>query len=57
MKFQLSAALMGLAATVVSAQETQSGPFNLRIKGTNYSSEINGKVPMKKTPAFEEFGR
>ncbi|KAH8162734.1 hypothetical protein CIB48_g5513 [Xylaria polymorpha] len=42
MKFQLSAALMGLAATVVSAQETQSGPFNLRIKGTNYSSEING---------------
>ncbi|TRX94792.1 hypothetical protein FHL15_004253 [Xylaria flabelliformis] len=42
MKFQLSAALMGLAATVVSAQDTQTAPFNLQIKGTNKSSKING---------------
>ncbi|KAI1751420.1 hypothetical protein F4782DRAFT_531447 [Xylaria castorea] len=42
MKFQLSAALMGLAATAVSAQDTQTGPFNLQIKGTNHNSKING---------------
>ncbi|KAI0460462.1 hypothetical protein F5B21DRAFT_10000 [Xylaria acuta] len=42
MKFQLSAALIGLAATVVSAQDTQSGPFNLHIKGTNSNSELDG---------------
>ncbi|KAJ2990362.1 hypothetical protein NUW58_g2989 [Xylaria curta] len=42
MKFQLSAALMGLAATVVSAQDKQLGPFSLHIKGTNPNSEIDG---------------
>ncbi|KAI0476707.1 hypothetical protein F4859DRAFT_514040 [Xylaria cf. heliscus] len=42
MKFQLSAALMSLVATIVSGQETQSGPFNLRIKGTNANSAIDG---------------
>ncbi|KAI8628653.1 hypothetical protein F5Y19DRAFT_109017 [Xylariaceae sp. FL1651] len=42
MKFQLSAALMGLAATAVSAQYNQTGPFYLQIKGTNAGSSING---------------
>ncbi|KAI8947454.1 hypothetical protein F4801DRAFT_511145 [Xylaria longipes] len=42
MKFQLSAALVGLAAMAASAQETQSGPFNLHIKGTKHNSKING---------------
>ncbi|KAI0417690.1 hypothetical protein F5X98DRAFT_374573 [Xylaria grammica] len=42
MKFQLSATLMGIAATTVSAQENQSGPFTLHIKGTNYNSKIDG---------------
>ncbi|KAI0191250.1 hypothetical protein EV127DRAFT_71770 [Xylaria flabelliformis] len=42
MKFQLSTALMGLAATVVLAQDNQTAPFNLQIKGTNKSSKING---------------
>ena len=44
MKFQLSTALMGLAATAVSAQEQQSGPFALHVKGTNPNSTIDGKV-------------
>lgn len=44
MKFQLSAALMGLAFTAVSAQDIQSGPFALHVKGTNTGSEIDGKV-------------
>ncbi|KAJ8119693.1 hypothetical protein ONZ43_g3416 [Nemania bipapillata] len=42
MKFQLSAALVGLAATVVSAQDIQSGPFTLHIKGTKSNTEIDG---------------
>ncbi|RWA11713.1 hypothetical protein EKO27_g3387 [Xylaria grammica] len=42
MKFQLSATLMGIAATTVSAQENQSGPFTLHIKGTSYNSKIDG---------------
>ncbi|KAI1425985.1 hypothetical protein F5Y12DRAFT_315775 [Xylaria sp. FL1777] len=42
MKFQLSAALMGLAATAISAQETQSGPFVLHIKGTTPGSTLDG---------------
>jgi hypothetical protein len=42
MKFQLSAALLGLAATAVSAQFNQTGPFQLKIKGTNRHSSING---------------
>ncbi|KAI0426422.1 hypothetical protein F5Y09DRAFT_318998 [Xylaria sp. FL1042] len=42
MKFQLSAALMGLAATAVSAQDTQSGPFLLHVKGVNPNSTIDG---------------
>ncbi|KAI1131526.1 hypothetical protein F5Y10DRAFT_233456 [Nemania abortiva] len=42
MKFQASTALMGLAAAVVSAQETQSPPFTLHIKGTNANSELDG---------------
>ncbi|KAI1192753.1 hypothetical protein F5X97DRAFT_329287 [Nemania serpens] len=44
MKFQLSAALMGLAFTAVSAQDIQSGPFSLHVKGTNTGSEIDGYV-------------
>ncbi|GAP89223.1 hypothetical protein SAMD00023353_1200570 [Rosellinia necatrix] len=42
MKLQLSAALLGLAATAVLAQEHQSGPFTLHVKGTNPSSTIDG---------------
>ncbi|KAI1327896.1 hypothetical protein F5Y16DRAFT_182982 [Xylariaceae sp. FL0255] len=42
MKLQLSAALMGLAATAVSAQYTQEGPFVLQIKGTKAGSKIDG---------------
>ncbi|KAI3337122.1 hypothetical protein HD806DRAFT_27777 [Xylariaceae sp. AK1471] len=42
MKFQLSAALMGLAVTAVSAQYNQTGPFNLHIKGTKPHSSIDG---------------
>ncbi|KAI1355854.1 hypothetical protein F5Y01DRAFT_310734 [Xylaria sp. FL0043] len=42
MKFQLSAALMGLAATAVSAQDKQSGPFLLHIKGTSTNSTLDG---------------
>ncbi|KAJ3579262.1 hypothetical protein NPX13_g1300 [Xylaria arbuscula] len=42
MKFQLSTALMGLAATAVSAQDQQSGPFALHVKGTNPNSTIDG---------------
>lgn len=48
MKFQLSAALMGLAFTAVSAQDIQSGPFSLHVKGTNTGSEIDGKVPTRR---------
>ncbi|KAI0976192.1 hypothetical protein F4678DRAFT_216980 [Xylaria arbuscula] len=42
MKFQLSAALLGLGATAVSAQYNQTGPFVLHIKGTAHNSKING---------------
>ncbi|KAI1180400.1 hypothetical protein F4777DRAFT_314390 [Nemania sp. FL0916] len=43
MKFQVSAALIGLAATAVSAQDyIQEGPFGLSIKGTNAGSTIDG---------------
>lgn len=42
MKFQISAALVGLAATAVSAQDMQSGPFTLHIKGTGSNSTIDG---------------
>ncbi|KAI8964107.1 hypothetical protein F5Y11DRAFT_118087 [Daldinia sp. FL1419] len=38
MKFQLSSLLVGLAATVVSAQDQQIGPFSLHIKGKEGSS-------------------
>ncbi|KAI1376777.1 hypothetical protein F4677DRAFT_73658 [Hypoxylon crocopeplum] len=38
MKFQLSALLAGLAATVVSAQDTQTGPFYLHVTGGEGSS-------------------
>lgn len=43
MKFQVSAALMGLAVTAVSAQYNQTGPFNLHIKGQKRNSKIDGK--------------
>ncbi|KAI0115960.1 hypothetical protein GGR51DRAFT_546234 [Nemania sp. FL0031] len=42
MKFQASAALMGFAAVAVSAQENQTAPFTLHIKGTTPDSEIDG---------------
>ncbi|CAJ2506922.1 Uu.00g081080.m01.CDS01 [Anthostomella pinea] len=39
MKFQISAVLLGIAASTVAAQETnQTGPFFLHIKGTDNSS-------------------
>ncbi|KAI0199648.1 hypothetical protein F4808DRAFT_203531 [Astrocystis sublimbata] len=44
MKFQLSAALLSLAATVVSGQDQQSGPFSLHVKGATYNSKIDGYV-------------
>lgn len=44
MMFQISAALVGLAATAVSAQDMQSGPFTLHIKGTASNSTIDGKA-------------
>ncbi|KAI0408688.1 hypothetical protein F4802DRAFT_360550 [Xylaria palmicola] len=42
MKFSLAATLMGIAATAVSAQDKQDGPFALRVKGTNEHSKIKG---------------
>ncbi|TGJ85321.1 hypothetical protein E0Z10_g3449 [Xylaria hypoxylon] len=42
MKFQLSTALVGFAATAVLAQDNQSASFTLHVKGTNYNSEIDG---------------
>ncbi|KAI0911559.1 hypothetical protein F4823DRAFT_623460 [Ustulina deusta] len=42
MKFQLLAALMSLAATAISAQDIQSGPFALHIKGVNPNSTLDG---------------
>ncbi|KAI1330884.1 hypothetical protein F5Y16DRAFT_361508 [Xylariaceae sp. FL0255] len=42
MKFGLSAALIGLAATVASAQDLQTGPWNLKVKGSASTSNIDG---------------
>ncbi|KAI2637321.1 hypothetical protein GGS21DRAFT_489096 [Xylaria nigripes] len=42
MKCQVFAALMGLAATTVSAQLQQVGPFHLHVKGTKSNSTVDG---------------
>ncbi|KAI0390238.1 hypothetical protein F5Y17DRAFT_73647 [Xylariaceae sp. FL0594] len=42
MQFGLSAVLLGLAAAGVSADPTQTGPFNLLITGTAKGSKIKG---------------
>ncbi|KAI1813891.1 hypothetical protein GGS20DRAFT_445253 [Poronia punctata] len=43
MKYQLSTALLGLAATVFAADDdNQTGPFSLRVKGTAKDSKIDG---------------
>ncbi|KAI1263346.1 hypothetical protein F5Y18DRAFT_394009 [Xylariaceae sp. FL1019] len=42
MKFQACAALVCLAATTVSAQYKQTGPWTLHIKGTASNSKLNG---------------
>jgi hypothetical protein len=45
MKYQMSAVLLGLAATAVSAADgdKQDGPFTLRVKGTAKDSKIDGE--------------
>ncbi|KAI2636359.1 hypothetical protein GGS26DRAFT_548778 [Hypomontagnella submonticulosa] len=42
MKFQLSALFLGLAATTVSAQYNQTGPYYLHITGSKEGSAIDG---------------
>ncbi|KAI0481160.1 hypothetical protein GGR56DRAFT_629121 [Xylariaceae sp. FL0804] len=53
MRFQLPAVLLGLAASTVSAQQNQTGPFYLHIEGTSNKS-INGYAASCHTGAAQE---